>query len=174
MPENTTALKHVRRWFGGLVRDVRRKLPHYASDYTDAFRLSNLSQIIGAVLFLYIVQLTNLVTYGTIMSQDITYGNNHQPEMVCTVGTLLARQPLASGDSRNSCRRHNLRHCLRVVRRSTVEHHLRNTARARVRNNAQLFLHVRSEHIMLVRTSVLENSDGTTWPYGSGWACGRR
>jgi hypothetical protein len=61
----------IRRWFGGLVKDVRRKLPHYKSDFTDAFRLTNLPQVMATALFMFIVQLTNLVTYGLIMRNDL-------------------------------------------------------------------------------------------------------
>ena len=37
--EEDDSLKFTGRLFGGLMADIRRKLPWYASDFTDAFHI---------------------------------------------------------------------------------------------------------------------------------------
>lgn len=58
------------RLFGGLIGDIKRKLPHYKSDFTDAFAL----QSIASIIFLYFACLTPIITFGGLLG-DAT-GNN--------------------------------------------------------------------------------------------------
>ncbi|KPM02283.1 Na+-driven anion exchanger 1-like protein [Sarcoptes scabiei] len=58
------------RWFGGLINDVKRKLPHYHSDFTDALSI----QSIASIVFLYFACLTPIITFGGLLG-DAT-GNN--------------------------------------------------------------------------------------------------
>lgn len=46
--------------FGGLVRDVKRRYPHYPSDLRDALH----SQCVAAVLFIYFAALSPAITFG--------------------------------------------------------------------------------------------------------------
>lgn len=47
---------------GGLLSDVRHKLKWYISDWTDFFNI----QCISSVLFLYFVNITPIITFGTL------------------------------------------------------------------------------------------------------------
>ncbi|KAJ6224812.1 hypothetical protein RDWZM_003357 [Blomia tropicalis] len=58
------------RLFGGLINDVKRKIPHYWSDFTDALAL----QSIASIIFLYFACLTPIITFGGLLG-DAT-GNN--------------------------------------------------------------------------------------------------
>lgn len=60
----------INRWFGGLINDVKRKLPHYHSDFTDALSI----QSIASIVFLYFACLTPIITFGGLLG-DAT-GNN--------------------------------------------------------------------------------------------------
>ncbi len=52
-----------RRFCGGLVLDVKRKLPFYASDFYDALNIQSLS----AILFIYLGTVTNAITFGGLL-----------------------------------------------------------------------------------------------------------
>ena len=43
--EEDDSLKFTGRLFGGLMADIRRKLPWYASDFTDAFHIQVLTPV---------------------------------------------------------------------------------------------------------------------------------
>ncbi len=58
------------RLFGGLINDVKRKLPWYLSDFKDALVL----QSIASIFFLYFACLTPIITFGGLLG-DAT-GNN--------------------------------------------------------------------------------------------------
>lgn len=51
------------RLFGGLINDVKRKLPWYISDFTDAFAL----QSVASTFFLYFACLTPIITFGGLL-----------------------------------------------------------------------------------------------------------
>nr|XP_061800207.1 electrogenic sodium bicarbonate cotransporter 1-like isoform X1 [Nerophis lumbriciformis] len=88
-------LQCTRRFCGGLVLDVKRKLPFYASDFYDALHIQSLSTI----LFIYLGTVTNAITFGGLLG-DAT--NNMQGVLESFLGTaltgsvfcLLAGQPL--------------------------------------------------------------------------------
>ncbi|XP_033628875.1 sodium bicarbonate cotransporter 3-like [Asterias rubens] len=51
------------RLFGGLINDVKTKLPFYASDFTDAFSV----QCIASFIFMYIACITPIITFGGLL-----------------------------------------------------------------------------------------------------------
>lgn len=62
------------RIFGGLVDDLKRRLPYFISDFTDSFTSFNaFSQCIAAVLYLFFANLTNIITFGGVMGAMLTY-----------------------------------------------------------------------------------------------------
>ncbi|CAD5125304.1 DgyrCDS13545 [Dimorphilus gyrociliatus] len=48
------------RLFGGLVQDIKRKAPHYLSDFKDALH----PQCLASVIFIYIACLSPIITFG--------------------------------------------------------------------------------------------------------------
>lgn len=51
------------RFCGGLILDVKRKLPFFASDFCDALHIQSLSTI----LFIYLGTVTNAITFGGLL-----------------------------------------------------------------------------------------------------------
>uniref|UniRef100_A0A671VE71 Anion exchange protein n=1 Tax=Sparus aurata TaxID=8175 RepID=A0A671VE71_SPAAU len=88
-------LQRTRKFCGGLVLDVKRKLPFFASDFYDALHIQSLSTI----LFIYLGTVTNAITFGGLLG-DAT--ENMQGVLESFVGTaltgavfcMLAGQPL--------------------------------------------------------------------------------
>ncbi|XP_035378653.1 sodium-driven chloride bicarbonate exchanger [Electrophorus electricus] len=58
-------LQRTGRFFGGFVLDVKRKLPHYVSDYTDAVSL----QCVASFLFLYCACMSPVITFGGLLGE---------------------------------------------------------------------------------------------------------
>ena len=89
------SLAYTGRLFGGLIQDVRRRLPHYASDFRDGFH----SKSVASTLFLFFACLAPAVTFGGIMA-ELTDNHIGAVEMIvasafCGVTyALLAGQPL--------------------------------------------------------------------------------
>ncbi|KAE8630945.1 hypothetical protein XENTR_v10001027 [Xenopus tropicalis] len=88
-------LKRTGRFCGGLVEDIKRKAPYFASDFYDALSIQSLS----AMLFIYLGTVTNAITFGGLLG-DAT--ENMQGVLESFLGTaisgavfcLLAGQPL--------------------------------------------------------------------------------
>ncbi|XP_070707107.1 electrogenic sodium bicarbonate cotransporter 1-like [Pempheris klunzingeri] len=88
-------LQCTRKFCGGLVLDIKRKLPFFASDFYDAIHIQSLSTI----LFIYLGTVTNAITFGGLLG-DAT--ENMQGVLESFLGTaltgavfcLLAGQPL--------------------------------------------------------------------------------
>ncbi|KAE8285216.1 Electrogenic sodium bicarbonate cotransporter 1 [Larimichthys crocea] len=88
-------LQRTRKFCGGLVLDIKRKLPFFASDFYDALHIQSLSTI----LFIYLGTVTNAITFGGLLG-DAT--ENMQGVLESFLGTaltgavfcLLAGQPL--------------------------------------------------------------------------------
>uniref|UniRef100_A0A673GS42 Anion exchange protein n=1 Tax=Sinocyclocheilus rhinocerous TaxID=307959 RepID=A0A673GS42_9TELE len=76
-------LKFTGKFCGGLILDVKRKLPFYASDFYDALNIQSLS----AILFIYLGTITNAITFGGLLG-DAT--DNMQGVLESFVGTALA------------------------------------------------------------------------------------
>ena len=53
------------RLFGGILKDIKRKLPFFISDFTDALNL----QCIATTLYMYLVCLCSLVAFGGMLGQ---------------------------------------------------------------------------------------------------------
>ncbi|KAL3308847.1 Sodium bicarbonate cotransporter 3, partial [Cichlidogyrus casuarinus] len=81
-------LKYTGRIFGGLVQDIKRRAPHYASDFKDALN----TQCFGSLIFIYFACLTPIVTFGGLLAQE-TGGNLGTIESILSgaiVGVLYA------------------------------------------------------------------------------------
>lgn len=76
---------HVFRWFGGLFLDIKRKLPHYLSDYSDACSL----QCVASFLFLYCACMSPVITFGGLLG-EATEGRIVSP--CCPLGFCLQKQ----------------------------------------------------------------------------------
>ncbi|MCP3662617.1 MAG: hypothetical protein GY696_09010, partial [Gammaproteobacteria bacterium] len=64
------ALKRTGRLFGGLVLDVKRKIPWYLSDFKDAFNV----QCLATFFFMFFALLAPIVTFGGLL-EEATGGN---------------------------------------------------------------------------------------------------
>ncbi|WKX89663.1 hypothetical protein Q1695_008928 [Nippostrongylus brasiliensis] len=62
---NDPALKRTGRLFGGLILDIKRKAPHYISDFTDALNL----QCLATTCFMYFALLAPIVTFGGLLEE---------------------------------------------------------------------------------------------------------
>uniref|UniRef100_A0A3B3VER7 Anion exchange protein n=1 Tax=Poecilia latipinna TaxID=48699 RepID=A0A3B3VER7_9TELE len=88
-------LQRTGRIFGGLVNDVRRKVPFYWSDIKDALSL----QCLASVLFLYCACMSPVVTFGGLLGET-THGRIGTMEslfgasMTGVAYSLFAGQPL--------------------------------------------------------------------------------
>ncbi len=89
------ALAYTGRPFGGIVADIRRRLPHYGSDFRDGLN----AKAIGSTLFLFFACLAPAITFGGVMAVQ-TGGSIGAVEMlvgtaICgTAYALLSGQPL--------------------------------------------------------------------------------
>ncbi|UMM11336.1 hypothetical protein L5515_000672 [Caenorhabditis briggsae] len=59
------ALKRTGKLFGGLILDIKRKAPHFVSDFTDAFNL----QCLASICFMYFGLLAPIVTFGGLLEE---------------------------------------------------------------------------------------------------------
>lgn len=59
------ALKRTGRLCGGLLADIRRRAPWYASDYRDALNM----QCVATVCFMYFALLAPIVTFGGLLEE---------------------------------------------------------------------------------------------------------
>jgi len=57
-------LRRTGRLFGGLINDVKRRFPHYWSDFKDALNV----QCIATFFFIYFACLSPAITFGGLMS----------------------------------------------------------------------------------------------------------
>lgn len=62
-PTNLNGSSSSLRFCGGLVLDIKRKLPFFASDFYDALHIQSLS----AILFIYLGTVTNAITFGGLL-----------------------------------------------------------------------------------------------------------
>ncbi|XP_046585497.1 LOW QUALITY PROTEIN: electrogenic sodium bicarbonate cotransporter 1-like [Haliotis rubra] len=58
-------LQRSGRLFGGMIADIKRKLPWYGSDFKDCLHI----QCVASVIFLYLATLTPNVTFGGLLGQ---------------------------------------------------------------------------------------------------------
>lgn len=59
-------LRRTGRPFGGLIRDVKRRYPHYLSDFRDALD----PQCLAAVIFIYFAALSPAITFGGLLGKE--------------------------------------------------------------------------------------------------------
>lgn len=95
MSTQGTELDFTGRLFGGIKDDIRRKAPHYVSDFKDGLH----SNVAGTTLFLYFAALANAIAFGALTG--LLTGNEIgiiEMLVVTAVGgilfALLAGQPL--------------------------------------------------------------------------------
>ena len=95
MNMNNDGLKRTGRLCGGLIDDIKRRAPHYKSDFTDGFH----PKVMGSTLFMYFACLCSAVAFGSMMS-NLTGGEMGTAEMlvVTAIGgiafALFSGQPL--------------------------------------------------------------------------------
>uniref|UniRef100_A0A8C6X2J7 Anion exchange protein n=1 Tax=Naja naja TaxID=35670 RepID=A0A8C6X2J7_NAJNA len=88
-------LKRTGIFFGGLVRDIKRRYPKYLSDLRDALH----SQCLAAVLFIYFAALSPAITFGGLLGEK-TDGLMGVSELIISTSvlgmlfSLLSAQPL--------------------------------------------------------------------------------
>ncbi|XP_054845947.1 electrogenic sodium bicarbonate cotransporter 1 isoform X1 [Eublepharis macularius] len=75
-------LQRTGKLFGGLVKDIKRKAPFFASDFYDAFNI----QALSAILFIYLATVTNAITFGGLLG-DAT--ENMQGVLESFLGTAV-------------------------------------------------------------------------------------
>lgn len=64
-PSLSEGLAYTGRFCGGLIQDLKRRLPHYASDFRDGLHFKSLS----STLFLLFACLAPAITFGGIMAE---------------------------------------------------------------------------------------------------------
>ncbi|XP_060117911.1 anion exchange protein 3 [Heteronotia binoei] len=93
--EEDDPLKRTGIFFGGLVRDIKRRYPKYLSDIRDALH----SQCLAAVLFIYFAALSPAITFGGLLGEK-TEGLMGVSELIISTSvlgmlfSLLSAQPL--------------------------------------------------------------------------------
>lgn len=53
-------LSRTKKCFGGLINDMKRRFPHYKSDFLDGLN----SQCLSAAIFMYFAALSAAITFG--------------------------------------------------------------------------------------------------------------
>uniref|UniRef100_A0A663N0Z8 Anion exchange protein n=1 Tax=Athene cunicularia TaxID=194338 RepID=A0A663N0Z8_ATHCN len=76
-------LERTGRLFRGLLQDIRRKAPWYGSDFSDALH----PQCLSAVLYIYLVTVTNAITFGGMLGEAT---DNMQGVLESFLGTAFA------------------------------------------------------------------------------------
>lgn len=51
------------------MSDVKRKIPHYISDFQDFFTPASFAQCLATTMFLFFAGFTKIVSFGGIMEQ---------------------------------------------------------------------------------------------------------
>ena len=89
------ALQKTGKLFGGLIADIKRKAPFYASDFKDAMSL----QCVSSFIFLYFAIITPVITFGGLLG-DATKNKISAMESIVgaaisgTIYHLFSGQPL--------------------------------------------------------------------------------
>ncbi|XP_073429798.1 anion exchange protein 4 isoform X1 [Dendrobates tinctorius] len=81
-PHVSEELLKTTKFFGGLLKDIRRKAPWYWSDFYDALNL----QCLSAIMFIYLATVTNSITFGGMLG-DAT--DNMQGVLENFIGTAI-------------------------------------------------------------------------------------
>lgn len=89
-------LKHSRRPFGGIYRDLKKLASRYRSDITDAFSV----QVLVSIIFMYIALLGPAIAFGALM-EEVTLNTIGETETLLATGLagviygLFAVQPIS-------------------------------------------------------------------------------
>ena len=95
MNETNQGLERTGRFCGGLIDDIKRRAPHYASDFYQGFHL----KVFGSSLFMFFACLANAIAFG-LLTSVATNGEIGTSEMliVTAIGgicfALFSGQPL--------------------------------------------------------------------------------
>ncbi|CAG2204037.1 Electrogenic sodium bicarbonate cotransporter 4,Electrogenic sodium bicarbonate cotransporter 1,Sodium-driven chloride bicarbonate exchanger,Sodium bicarbonate cotransporter 3,Electroneutral sodium bicarbonate exchanger 1 [Mytilus edulis] len=76
------------RLFGGLIKDVKRKIPFYVSDFRDGLHI----QCIGSILFMYLATLAPNITFGAFLGQET---EQHMGTMECLLAVAFVNLAFA-------------------------------------------------------------------------------
>ncbi|XP_029783808.1 band 3 anion transport protein [Suricata suricatta] len=88
-------LRRTGQFFGGVLRDIKRRYSHYPSDIIDALNL----QVLATVIFIYFAALSPAITFGGLLGEK-TYNHMGVSEMLISTSIqgiifcLLGAQPL--------------------------------------------------------------------------------
>lgn len=85
-------LEHTGRWFGGLMADIRRRLPHYPGDFRDGLH----PKVLASTLFLFFACLAPAVTFGGMMA-EMTDNHIGAVEMIAASAVCGVTFALTSG-----------------------------------------------------------------------------
>lgn len=90
-----TELEWTGKLFGGITQDIKRKAPHYLSDFKDGIH----SKVAGTTLFLFFAALANAIAFGALTGLLTNNEIGIIEMLVVTAGggilfALLAGQPL--------------------------------------------------------------------------------
>jgi len=80
--EKPDGLEYTGQLFGGVIGDIQRRLPHYASDFRDGLH----SKSIASILFLYFACLAPAVTFGGLMGK---YTDSHIGAVEMLIGSAI-------------------------------------------------------------------------------------
>uniref|UniRef100_A0A3Q3X2G5 Anion exchange protein n=1 Tax=Mola mola TaxID=94237 RepID=A0A3Q3X2G5_MOLML len=81
--------------FGGMVKDLKRRFRHYASDYIDALN----PQVLAAVIFIYFAALSPAITFGGLLAEKTEKMMGVSELMISTsiqgvIFCIIAAQPV--------------------------------------------------------------------------------
>lgn len=68
-----------------MLRDMKRRYPHYVSDFTDALN----GQCLAAAIFMYFAALSSAITFGGLLAEK-TYGQIGISETLVSAPALFA------------------------------------------------------------------------------------
>ncbi|XP_046401181.1 anion exchange protein 2 isoform X2 [Ischnura elegans] len=94
-PPRIDPLKRTRRPFGGLINDIKRRFPHYISDFIDGLNFP----CFAAAIFIYFAALSGAITFGGLLGDKTENWIGISETLVATslAGVLfsfLSGQPL--------------------------------------------------------------------------------
>ncbi|XP_025420919.1 anion exchange protein 3 isoform X2 [Sipha flava] len=88
-------LKRTKKPWGGLVKDIKRRLPYYASDFSQGLNL----QCIASAIFIYFAALSAAITFGGLMADKTKNFIGISETLIATsvagvIFSLFSGQPL--------------------------------------------------------------------------------
>ncbi|VDP09790.1 unnamed protein product, partial [Soboliphyme baturini] len=81
-------LQYTGKIFGGLMEDIKRRMPYYLSDFKDGFSgWRAFSQCMAAAFFLFFANLTNIIAFGGIMGSLL---DNNMAVTECIIAAIIS------------------------------------------------------------------------------------